>query len=238
MLVKDWMSKDLMTVEANDSLLTASNIMRKRNIRLLPVMEKGKLVGVVTDRDVKRASASDARALEIHELLYLVAEIKVREIMSKNPVTIPLDYTVEEAAQILLEKKVSGAPVVDHAGNPIGVITQSDIFRVLVSLTGVKQRGVQFAFQLEDKPGSIKDVTDIMRRYGCRLVSILSTYGYAEEGYRHVYIRACDCDRPRLGALKEELKSKAMLLYVADIREREKEIYEEYRRPRATWVVG
>ncbi len=237
MLVRNWMSKDVITVDVNDSMQDATRLLKENNIRGLPVIKKGKLVGIVTDRDLKNASASDATTLEIHELLYLISKIKIKDIMTKNPITIPPDYTVEEAAEVLLKNKLSGAPVVDEKGQLIGVITQADIFRVLVSLTGVKNAGMQFAFLLEDRPGSIKEVTDIIRKYGCRTVSIMSTSD-AQEGYRHVYIRVRNCDREKLGQMKEEFRETANILYLVDHAEKKKEIYQEYARPSATWVVG
>ena len=237
MLVKNWMSKEVITIDVNDSMTHASGLMKENNIRGLPVMKNGELVGVVTDRDLKKASASNATTLDIHELLYLIAKIKVEEIMTKDPITIPVDYTVEDAAEILLDNKLSGAPVVNNEGELVGVITQADIFRVLVSLSGVREKGIQLAFLLEDRPGSIKEVSDIIRKYDCRVVSIMSTRAN-QEGYRHVYIRACDCDRNRLEQLKEELKAKTNLLYMMDRREETKEIFQEYARPSATWITG
>jgi acetoin utilization protein AcuB len=215
------MTKDVISVDVNDSMQDAARLIRKHKIKRLPVMENNKLVGIVTDRDLKRASASDVTTLEIHELLFLISEIKISDIMTKDPIIIPLDYTIDEAAQILLEHKLSGAPVVDDKGQVAGVITQTDIFRVLVLFTGVKKAGIQFAFQLEDRPGSIKEVSDIMRNYGCLLVSILSGQD-VQAGYRRVYIRVRDCDRERLEELKEELKAKANVLYVMDHAKRSK----------------
>jgi len=221
MLVGNWMTKDVISVDVNDSMQDAARLIRKHKIKRLPVMENGKLVGIVTDRDLKRASASDVTTLEIHELLFLISEIKISDIMTKDPITIPLDYTIDEAAQILLEHKLSGAPVVDNEGQVAGVITQTDIFRVLVLFTGVKKAGIQFAFQLEDRPGSIKEVSDIMRNYGCLLVSILSGQD-VQAGYRRGYIRVRDCDPERLEELKEELKAKSNVLYVMDHAKRNK----------------
>jgi len=237
MLVKNWMSKDVITIDVNNSMEDASKQIKEHDIRGLPVMKNGKLVGVVTNGDIKRASASDATTLEIHELIFLLSKIKIKDIMTKDPVVIPVDNTVEEAAEVLLENKLSGAPVVDDKGGVVGVITQHDLFRVLISLTGVKKRGIQFAFQLEDKSGSIKDVTDIIRKFGCQVVSIMSTSN-EETKYRHVYIRVCDCDREKLGQLKEELKANARMLYLVDHSEGKKEVYEKYERPSASWVTG
>jgi len=141
---------------------------------------------------------------------------------------------------LLLRKRrrlISGAPVVDDKGLVVGVITQTDIFRVLVSFTGVKKGGIQFGFLLEDRPGSIKEVADIFRKYGCRMVSIMSSSD-GQAGYRHVYIRVCNCDQEKVEGLKEELKAKANMLYMVDHTERKKEVYQEYVRPSASWVVG
>jgi acetoin utilization protein AcuB len=225
LLVENWMNPNVITVDADDSMLDATKILKEHNIRHLPVLEKGKLVGVITDRDLKRAAPSDATTLEAHELLYLIATIKVREIMTKNPITVPYNYTIEEAAEILLQAKISGMPVVDKDGDVIGTITQTDLFKVLISLTGVGKKGVQFAFLLEDRAGSIKEVADIIRSYGGRMASILSSYEKAPEGHRYVYIRMYDVNRDKMPQLKEVLKKKAKVLYIVDSRDNKREIF-------------
>ncbi len=225
MLVKDWMSTKVVTVNANDSMQHAINLLMENDISMMPVLEDGQLAGVVTDRDLKRASPSDAVMLDIQRILYLLSKLEVGAIMSRYPVTLFMDHTVEEAAEILLKNKISGAPVVDASGKIKGVITKNDMFKAMMSLSGLSHRGVQFGFVLEDRPGSIKEVTDVIRRHGARLVSILSSYELAAEGYRNVYIRAFNIDREKLISLKEELKQKAKMLYMVDHRENIREIY-------------
>jgi len=225
MLVKNWMSKPAITIDLEASMNDAIKLLKTHNIKMLPVMEKGKLVGIVTDRDLKRASASDATSLEIHELLYLISKIKIKEIMTKKPITVPEDYTVEETAEILLKHNISGVPVIDQYRDVVGTITQNDIFRILISLTGVAKRGIQFGLEVEDRPGSIKEVTDIIREYGGRMASILTSYDMAPEGFRQVYIRMYGIDRFKLNRLKEVLKEKARLLYMVDRREVHRETY-------------
>jgi acetoin utilization protein AcuB len=225
LLVENWMNPKVITVDVDDSMLDATKLLKEHGIRRLPVLEKGKLVGIITDRDLKRASPSDATSLEAHELLYLIATIKVREIMTKNPISVPHNYTIEEAAEILLQAKISGMPVVDKDGDVIGMITQTDLFKVLISLTGVGKKGVQFAFLLEDRPGSIKDVADVIRAYGGRMASILSSYEKAPEGHRYVYIRMYDVNREKMPQLKEDLKKKARMLYIVDSRDNKREIF-------------
>ncbi len=225
MLVKNWMSKPAVTIDVNASMNDAIKLLKKYDIKMLPVMEKGKLVGIITDRDIKRASASDATTLEIHELLYLISNITIKEIMTKNPVTVPPDYTIEETAEVLLKHKISGVPVVDHYGMVAGVVTQNDIFKTIVSLTGAEKRGIQFGMEVEDRPGSIKEVMDIIREYGGRTASILTSYDMVPEGLRRVYIRMYGIDRFKIDRLKTALKEKARLLYMVDRREVTRETY-------------
>jgi acetoin utilization protein AcuB len=225
MLVKNQMSTPAVTIDVNDSMSNAIKLLKKHNIKMLPVMEKGKLVGVITDRDLKRASASDATSLEIHELLYLISKVKIKDIMTKNPVTVPPDYTIEETAEILLKHKISGVPVVDHFGMVLGVVTQNDIFKIIISLTGAEKRGIQFGMEVEDRPGSIKEVTDVIREHGGRMASILTSYDMAPEGFRRVYIRMYGIDRFKVNRLEEALKEKARLLYMVDRRETTRETF-------------
>lgn len=225
MLVKNWMSKPVVTIDVDDAMDDAIKLLKKHNIKMLPVMKRGKLVGIVTDRDLKRASASDATSLEIHELLYLLSTIKIKDIMTKKPITVPFDYTVEETAEILLENNISGVPVDDRYGDIVGVITQNDLFRIIISLTGVARKGIQFGMEVEDRPGSIREIADIIREYGGRMASILTSYDMAPKGFRRVYIRMYGIDRFKLNKLKEALKEKATPLYMVDRREAIRETY-------------
>jgi len=216
MLVKNWMNRSVITIDANDSMENATKLLKQHDIHMLPVMKNGKAVGVVTDRDLKRASASDATSLEIHELNYLLSTIKVKEIMTKDPITVPQDFSIEETAEVLLKRKISGVPVVDHYEQMVGIITKSDLFRTIISLTGVERGGIQFGVQVEDRPGSIKEITDMIRKHGGRIASILTSYNMAPEGFRRVYIRMFGIDRFRLPLLEEAITQKVNLLYMVD----------------------
>ena len=229
MLVRNWMSKNVITVEEEDSMQHASSIMREHKIRMLPVMRKGELVGIISDTDLKRASASDATMLDIHELLYLISRIKVHEVMSNNPITVPEDYTVEETAEVLMEHNISGVPVTDSDGKVVGVITRHDIFKILMSLSGLGKKGIQFAFQIDDTPGSIKLLADVIRKYEGRIASILSSYEYAPEGKRIVYLRIYDIDRSILPELVKELRRKGTLIYQVDHRDNKRLIFQDVK---------
>jgi acetoin utilization protein AcuB len=214
MLIKDWMTKDPITIKDDTSMIKAIHIMNEHRFRRLPVVSQGKLVGMITDRDLKEASPSKATTLDVHELYYLLAELQVNEIMSRNPVRVSQDDTVERAAQIMLEHTISGLPVVDAAGNLVGIITQSDVFRAFMHIAGVLQGGVQFGLRLEDRPGILKEVADQLRARGGRLVSLLTYYRTPEENTRDVYIRVKDLSPEAVAEIEAELAARFEIIYV------------------------
>jgi len=226
MLVKNWMSKKIVTVGADDSMQNAIYILQEQNIKMLPVMDGENLVGIITDRDLKKASPSDATTLDMHELLFLISKIKVRDLMKKPVYTARPDDTVEEAAALLLEKKISGLPVLDENNRLVGIITRSDIFRVLLSLSGLGKKGIQFAIRIKDMPGIIKEVRELIHEYGGRTASILSSSESAPDGYLNFYFRIYQIDRQKLPSLLDRIREKGTLLYMVDHRENKRTIYE------------
>jgi len=215
MLVKGWMSDQVISVDEETSMMKAFVLMKENNIRRLPVVQKGKLVGIVTDTDLKEACPSTATTLDIYEINYLLSEIKVKESMSKDVIYVKPDETVEFAAILMLENKISGLPVVNDQGNLIGVITQTDIFKALIHISGAYIGHIQLALCLEDRPGSIKEVADVIRSFGGRMVSILTSYGLADEGYRNVYIRIKPLEREKLSQMVDILEDRFTVLYTA-----------------------
>jgi acetoin utilization protein AcuB len=212
MLVKDWMSKDLITVKATDSVIKAQILLKDHQISRLPVMDEGNLLGIITDRDIRK-------------VLIPSDTLKVKNIMVRNPVTVPWNYTVGEAAEILLKHNISGLPVVDHQGKVVGVITKGDLFKVLVPLTGVGKKGIQFALLLADRRGAIKEITDIIRENGGRMMSVLTSYDDASKGSLKLYLRMHGLERKKLNTLKKKISEKVTLLYLVDHRENIREIY-------------
>lgn len=243
MLVKNWMSKPVITIDINDSMQKAISTFKENAINMLPVLDNGKLVGVITEGDIlkegklvgvvtesdfKKATSSGKVSINVNELIYLAAtRIKLEGLVTRDPITVSEDLTIEETAEVLLAKKLSGVPVVNAQGALVGVITQHDLFKALISLTGVSKRGIQFALLVEDRLGAIKEVTDIIRNYGCRMSSILSSYDRAPTGFRNVYIRFFQIDRKKLLQLQNEVKEKAKILYVVDHKENKREIHQD-----------
>jgi acetoin utilization protein AcuB len=131
-LIRDWMSKDVLTVDPKTPIAEAYRLMKERKVRRLPVVKDGRLIGIVTLGDVREASPSSATSLSIWELNYLWAQLTVDRVMKTHVITIAPDATIMDAASLMLEHKISGLPVVDD-GTLVGIITESDIFRMLVT---------------------------------------------------------------------------------------------------------
>ena len=225
MLVMNWMSQPAVTVDADDFAEDAVRLAKKHEIHMLPVMQKGQLVGIVTGRDINKASASDVPSENNEEDSNLLSGIQVKKIMTRDPVTVPYDYTLEETVEKFLVHNISGLPVVNQQRKVIGVITKSDLFQLILILTGHGKKGLQLGIELVDRPGCLKEITDIIRDYGGRISSILSTHERAHKGNRRLYIRVFDIDQPSLEHLKEVIKDRATLLYAVDHSKKHREIY-------------
>lgn len=211
MLVKFWMTAEVISTEEDVSIVKASELMKEHGMQHLPVMRNSRLVGIISDRDLKEAQSSNATSLHIHELHYLLAKLKVKEIMPKKLYTTNAKTPVDKAASLMLKHNISALPVVDDKGNLEGIITQGDVFRAMATISGVYQAPLQLGLELEDQPGSINEVTEVIRAHGGRIVSIINTYHQAPDNFRHVYIRTKDVGDEN--ALVRELNGKFRVLY-------------------------
>ena len=132
-LVKDWMTEDVVTIRATTMLPEAHELMKAAKVRRLPVVENnGRLIGILTLSDIHKAQPSAATTLSIWELNYMLAALKVKRIMTPDPITITPNHTIGDAARLMLENRIGGLPVVDEAGELVGIITESDIFSMVV----------------------------------------------------------------------------------------------------------
>lgn len=131
-IVRDWMTKPVLTITPEASISNAHQMMKEHGVRRLPVVDHGRLVGIITIGDVREASPSDATTLSIWELNYLWAQLTVDKVMTHHVTTIRSDQSIIDAAQIMLDQKISGLPVLDETGTLIGMLTESDVFRMLV----------------------------------------------------------------------------------------------------------
>jgi acetoin utilization protein AcuB len=216
MLVMNWMSQPAITIDIDDFVEDAIQLIKKHEIHMLPVMQNRQLVRIVTDQDIKNASASDTPSQKAVNVKSQFSGIEVKKIMAPDPVTIADDCTFEEAVEKLLVHNISGLTVVNQQHEVVGVITKSDLFQLILILTGFGKKGIQMGIELEDKSGRLKEITDIIRDYGGRISSILSTHERAGKGNRRLYVRVFDIDPPTLQHLKGVIRKKASLLYIVD----------------------
>jgi acetoin utilization protein AcuB len=204
MYVSNWMAKNVITLGPDDSVSDAITLMKEKRIKHLPIVKNDKLKGIVSDRDIKEFSPSKATTLDIYELHYLLAKTKIKDMMKTSVITTASDTPVEEAALMLLDQKIGCLPVVD-SGKLVGIITDNDIFSALVDITGVKHRGIRIDMTLEDRPGSIREEADVIRKHGFHLRSILTSYEGVKDGYREVVLRTAGTGNFK--GLKEELET-------------------------------
>jgi acetoin utilization protein AcuB len=188
MFVADWMTREVVTVGPDDSIAHAMHLMRDKRIKHLPVLQGGRLVGVISDRDIKAFCPSRATALDVYEINYLLAKATVKEAMGRQLTTTVEDTPVEAAALVMLEENIGCLPVLEDEAL-VGIISDRDIFRALVDITGVRHPGHRVCITVPDRPGSIREVADRIRSHGFSLHGILSSYEKVPRGSRRVVIR-------------------------------------------------
>jgi acetoin utilization protein AcuB len=168
------MTRNPVTVDSETLVLDAQKIMRENNIRRLPIVDKGKLVGMVTKHDLLEASPSPATSLSVFELNYLLAKMKVKEIMKKNPVTIAPDTPFEEALRLGQEKKIGSFPVVEK-GKLVGITTESDIIRFVTRVLGIREEGSRITIEgLGGKFGDLEKIVSVANQHHTIILSMMS----------------------------------------------------------------
>jgi len=174
MRIRDVMTKNPITVDSETLVLDAQKIMKENNIRRLPVVDHGNLVGIVTQHDLLQASPSPATSLSIHELNYLLAKMKVKEVMKKNPFTLSPDTPFEEALRIGQDRKIGSFPVMDK-GKLIGIITESDTVRFLTRALGLREEGSRVTIEgLGGKFGDLEKIIAIANQHQTIILSMIS----------------------------------------------------------------
>ena len=173
MRIKDMMTKNPITVDPETSIHDAKKIMEENNVRRLPVIKHTRLVGLVTERMLLEAAPSQASTLSIHELHYVLAKMKVEDIMVKDPITISSDMPAEEALKLGQEKGFGGFPVVDD-GILVGISTESDIVRLITLVLGVREKGVRIDIEVNNEYGNLKKIMGILDDMKAPLLSILA----------------------------------------------------------------
>jgi acetoin utilization protein AcuB len=174
MRIKDMMTKNPITADSETLVVDAQRIMKENNIRRLPIVDKGKLVGIVTKHDLLEASPSPATSLSVFELNYLLSKMKVKEIMKKNPLTLTPDTPFEEALRLGQEKKIGSFPVVEN-GKLVGIATESDIIRFVTRVLGIKEEGSRITIEgLGGKLGDLEKIVSIANQHHTVILSMMS----------------------------------------------------------------
>lgn len=170
MFVGERMSRPVISVLPDTSINDVLAMFKKEHIRRAPVIKDGKLVGIVSERDLLNAAPSSATTLSIWEMNYLVSKVKIKQVMSKKVITVSRDTPIEEAARIMADKKIGGLPVID-SDRVVGMITETDLFKVFLELMGARDKGVRVTATIEDKPGELAKITKAVANAGGNFVS-------------------------------------------------------------------
>lgn len=191
MLVRDRMTPDPITATEETTVFDALDLMRRHRIRRLPITRHGELVGIVTQLDLYRVAPSPATTLSVFELNGLLARMPVKDVMTRDVVTITPEATIEEAALLMRDRQIGALPVV-QGKKILGIITETNILDSIIELMGLKRAGSRVTLEVEDKVGVLADVTGVIRNFGVNILSV-ATYT-PREGVGGVVVRLATPD--------------------------------------------
>ena len=202
MLIKERMKYPVITVKPDMPIMDTLNLMKRESIRRTPVVDgHGKLVGIVSDKDLLNAGPSDATSLSVWEVNYLLSKIKVEDIMTRDVITVHEDTPVEEAAYIMASNKIGGLPVTRN-GAVVGIITETDLFKIFLELLGARDPGVRLTAIIPEKIGELADVTRVIAQEGGNVVALGTFFG-EESTNRILTIKVEGVTEERLRTLVE-----------------------------------
>jgi acetoin utilization protein AcuB len=204
--MREKINKNPVTIGPEASFYEARALIHDKGIRHLPVVDKsGHLLGIVTDRDIREAAPSDATLLSVQELHYLLGKLKVSSFMTPKEklITITPDTIIEEAVQLMHDHKIGCLPVLE--GDKLyGIFTETDALAHLVDVFGLKEKGTRLTIALEDKPGTMLDALEVMKRHNVNIISVV-TPSFMVEGKRIAAMRIRTEDYKKI---VEELEKK------------------------------
>lgn len=213
MLVAERMSSPVITVHPEMPMQDALNLMHQEQVRRFPVVNKrGRLVGIVSEKDLLDASPSDATSLSIYEVNYLLSKITVKRIMTRDVITITEDTPLEDAARIMADNKIGGLPII-RDDDLVGIITETDLFKIFLELLGAREPGVRVAVLVPNIPGELAQLTKAVFNIGGYIVALGTFLGDSSEN-REVCMKVADVSVEDLIEAIEPLVEK-----VVDIRD-------------------
>ena len=177
MLVRARMSRHPITVRPETTLYDGLRLMREEKVRRLPVVDtKGALVGIVNERDLLYAAPSPASSLSVYEMNYLISKVKIEDLMTRDVITVQEDCPLEEAARIMVDHRISGMPVM-RGDTLVGMITESDLFKIFLELLGARTWGLRVSAKVEEGRGVLAKLTQALAVSGANIVSLGTFWG-------------------------------------------------------------
>ena len=171
MLIGERMSRPVLSIPPDMPIHDVRNMFKQENIRRAPVVKKGKMIGIVSDQDIINASPSMATSLSVWELTYLLSKIQAKDVMTKDVLTIDEDTPIEQAARLMADNKIGGLPVM-RDGKVVGMITETDLFKVFLELMGARDPGVRVTALVDNKPGVLQKITGAISEAGGNFLSL------------------------------------------------------------------
>jgi acetoin utilization protein AcuB len=214
MFVKTYMTHNPVSISPDATFPQAISMIRKNRIRHLPVVQDEKLVGIIVERDLLSNQPSPATTLSVYEIYSLLETLRVRQMMSKPVIAVEGDCPIEEAARIMVENQISCLPVMEDA-KLTGIITETDIFKVLVEVLGGQRRGLRITLRLPDRAGELAAISARIAEFGGNIVAI--TTSHKEGGQANVTIKEDGADA---NVLTQWLRNSG--IEIIDIRNSEK----------------
>lgn len=192
MLVRERMSIRPVLCTPELPVAEALEQMKQAHIRRMPVVDKhGKLIGIVSDKDLFKASPSPATSLSVWEITYLMSKIKVADVMTRNVITVTESNTLEDAARIMVDNKIGGLPVVNAEGGVVGIITETDIFKSFLDVLGARKKGARVTTLVPDRKGALAKITADIAAAGGNIVALVEMPGTDSTNYE-VMVKVID----------------------------------------------
>ena len=170
MLVGERMSQPVITIPPTMPISDALNLMKRERIRRIPVVKDGKMVGIISDKDLLNASPSQATSLSVWELTYLISKILVRDVMTSKVLTVSEDTPIEEAARIMVDNKTGGLPVM-QGEELVGIITETDLFKIFLELMGAREMGVRVTAMVPERKGELAELSRVISNAGGNFIA-------------------------------------------------------------------
>jgi acetoin utilization protein AcuB len=193
MLVGERMTRNPVTILDTASIDDGIHLMRERKVRRLPVLdESGMMVGIVSDKDLLHAAPSPATSLSVYELHYLLAKLTIKQVMSSPVISVSPDTPLEEAARVMADNKIGGLPVTE-GDRLVGIITETDVFKILVELLGARAPGQRVTLRVREGKGVLARLTAALSDINANIISVV-TYTGATPDDRLIMVKLSEAD--------------------------------------------